>query len=85
MGILSFVGMLIVGLVVGLLARFFMPGPDPHGIIITILLGVAGAMVAGVITRALGRQKFGEAPGLIASVLGAMLILFIYRMIRGGF
>ena len=75
---------LLIGLVVGALARLFMPGRDPGGIIITMLLGVAGAALAGFLGRALGWYRAGaEGPGIIASVLGAMLLLFLYRVVAG--
>jgi uncharacterized membrane protein YeaQ/YmgE (transglycosylase-associated protein family) len=73
---------LIVGLVVGAIAKLFMPGRDPGGIIITMLLGVAGALVAGFLGRALGWYSSpGEGPGIIVSILGAMLLLVIYRAV----
>jgi uncharacterized membrane protein YeaQ/YmgE (transglycosylase-associated protein family) len=73
---------LIIGLVVGAIAKLLMPGRDPGGWIITMLLGVAGAAVAGFIGRAVGwYDRIGEAPGIIASILGAMLLLGIYRLI----
>lgn len=73
---------LIVGLVVGALAKLFMPGKDPGGIIITMLLGVAGAFVAGFLGRALGwYDSPGDGPGIIVSILGAMLLLVIYRAV----
>ena len=71
----------IVGLVVGALAKMFMPGKDPGGFIITILLGIAGSLVANFLGKAAGLYRTGEAPGFIASVLGAMLLLFVYRLI----
>ncbi len=75
---------LIVGLVVGALAKLFMPGRDPGGIIITILLGIAGAFVAGWFGRAVGWYRDTNAgPGIIASVIGAMVLLFIYRLAIG--
>ena len=75
---------LLIGLVVGALARLFMPGRDPGGIIITMLLGVAGAALAGFLGRALGWYRTGaEGPGIIASILGAMLLLFLYRVVAG--
>lgn len=73
---------LLIGLVVGALAKFLMPGDDPGGIIITIIIGIAGAFVAKFIGGALGMYGEGEAAGWIMSVLGAMLLLFIYRMIK---
>ena len=75
---------LIVGLIVGAVAKLFMPGKDPGGIIVTMLLGVAGAMLAGFLGRALGWYRhIGEGPGIIASVIGAMLILLLYRLVIG--
>ena len=77
---LSFIWMLIIGAVVGAIAKLLMPGRDPGGFVITILLGVAGALIAGFLGRALGWYEMGEAPGFIASVVGAMLLLFVYRL-----
>lgn len=74
---------ILVGLVVGALAKLVMPGRDPGGIIVTILLGIAGALVAGLVGRAVGWYQLYEAPGLIASVIGAVLVLGIYRLILG--
>jgi uncharacterized membrane protein YeaQ/YmgE (transglycosylase-associated protein family) len=72
---------LLIGLVVGALAKLFMPGRDPGGFIITMLLGVAGAFLAGYLGKALGFYQPGHAPGLIASILGAMLLLLVYRLV----
>ena len=74
---------LIIGLVVGAIAKLIMPGRDPGGFIITILLGIAGAFVAGFLGRSMGWYAEGEPAGFIASVIGAILLLLIYRMIRG--
>jgi uncharacterized membrane protein YeaQ/YmgE (transglycosylase-associated protein family) len=75
---------LIIGLVVGAIAKLLMPGKDPGGIIVTMLIGVAGALLAGFLGRALGWYASpGEAPGIIASIIGAMLLLLIYRMLVG--
>ena len=73
---------LIIGLIVGALAKFFMPGKDPGGIIVTILIGIAGAFVAGFLGRLTGWYGPGQGPGIIASILGAMLLLFIYRKMK---
>jgi uncharacterized membrane protein YeaQ/YmgE (transglycosylase-associated protein family) len=73
---------LLIGLIVGALAKFLMPGDDPGGIIITIIIGIAGAFVANLLGGALGMYGEGEAAGWIMSVLGAMLLLFLYRMIK---
>ena len=75
--------MLIIGLIVGALAKLIMPGRDPGGIVVTILLGIAGALVAGFLGRAVGWYQEGEPAGFIASVFGAILLLIIYRMVRG--
>lgn len=72
---------LIVGLVVGALAKLVMPGRDPGGIIVTMLLGIAGAFVAGALGHSLGWYAIGEGPGLLASVLGSVLLLAIYRVV----
>jgi uncharacterized membrane protein YeaQ/YmgE (transglycosylase-associated protein family) len=75
---------LIVGLVVGAIAKLLMPGKDPGGIIVTALLGIAGSITAGYLGSALGLYHAGDVgPGLIASVIGAMILLAIYRAIAG--
>lgn len=71
---------LIIGLVVGAIAKLLMPGKDPGGCIITILLGIAGAFVAGYLGRALNWYEPGQPAGFIASVIGAMILLLIYRL-----
>jgi uncharacterized membrane protein YeaQ/YmgE (transglycosylase-associated protein family) len=71
---------LIIGLIVGAVAKLLMPGKDPGGFIITMLLGIAGAFLASFLGRALGLYADGDAAGFIAAVLGAMLLLFIYRL-----
>ena len=76
--------MIIVGLIVGALAKLFMPGRDPGGIIVTIALGIAGAVLAGWLGHTLGWYRNSQqGPGIIASIIGAMLILGIYRMVIG--
>ena len=80
MGIL---GTILVGLIVGALARFVMPGEQKMGWIMTILLGIAGSVVAGVIGRGLGWYEPGQPVGWIASVVGAVLVLFIVGKTRG--
>ena len=74
---------LCIGLIVGAIAKFLMPGKDPGGWIITILLGIAGAFVGGWLGQTLGLYQAGEPVGFIVSVLGAMLLLFLYRMFSG--
>jgi len=73
---------LIIGLIVGAIAKLLMPGDDPGGIIVTMLLGVAGAFIATYLGRALGYYQDTSA-GVVMSILGAMLLLVIYRAIRG--
>jgi uncharacterized membrane protein YeaQ/YmgE (transglycosylase-associated protein family) len=80
---MSFLWMLVVGLVVGAVAKFFMPGRDPGGAIVTMLIGVAGSVIAGFIGRAAGWYAEGEGAGFIASILGAVLLLAIYRALIG--
>lgn len=77
---LSLVGTAIFGLIVGVIAKLVMPGKDPGGIVITILLGVAGAFVGSFIGRALGWYGAGDGAGFIMSTLGAILLLAVYRM-----
>jgi uncharacterized membrane protein YeaQ/YmgE (transglycosylase-associated protein family) len=78
---MSFIYMLIIGLIVGAVAKLLTPGKDPGGCLITMILGVVGAMVAGFLGRALGWYREGEPVGFIASVIGAILVLLIYRMV----
>lgn len=73
---------ILIGLVVGALAKLIMPGKDPGGIIITILLGIAGALVAHFLGGLIGLYKAGDKAGFIASVFGAMLLLWLYRRFR---
>ena len=71
---------LLVGLIVGAIAKLLMPGKDPGGFIITILLGIAGALVATYIGQAIGWYKAGQPAGWIMSVIGAMILLLLYRL-----
>jgi len=73
----------LIGLIAGALAKAIMPGKDPGGIIITMLLGIAGAMVGTFLGRSLGWYTASEGAGLIAAVVGAVILLFGYRMVRG--
>jgi uncharacterized membrane protein YeaQ/YmgE (transglycosylase-associated protein family) len=80
MGIL---GWIIFGLVVGALAKFVMPGRDGGGIIVTILLGIVGALVGGFLGQALGLYGPNEPAGFVGALVGAILVLLIYRMAKG--
>ena len=80
---MSILWTLIIGLVVGVIAKMLMPGRDPGGFIVTILLGIAGAFIAHFIGRALGWYSEGQAAGFIASVVGAIILLALYRMFFG--
>ena len=77
MGILAWI---LFGLVIGIIAKLLMPGRDPGGFIVTILLGIAGALLGGFIGRAMGFYGESEGAGWIISILGAILLLGIYRM-----
>lgn len=77
-GILAWI---VIGGVAGAIAKLLMPGRDPGGCIITVLLGVAGALLAGFIGQQIGWYKEGDGAGFIAAIVGAFLLLFIYRMI----
>jgi uncharacterized membrane protein YeaQ/YmgE (transglycosylase-associated protein family) len=77
------IGWIVIGLLAGAIAKLLMPGKDPGGCIITILLGIAGALLAGFLGRALGWYEQNEGAGFIAAIVGAFIILFIYRLIAG--
>jgi uncharacterized membrane protein YeaQ/YmgE (transglycosylase-associated protein family) len=72
---------IIIGGIAGLIAKLLMPGKDPGGCIITILLGIAGALIAGWIGHAVGWYRTGQGAGFIAAIIGAIVILVIYRLI----
>ena len=74
---------ILIGLIAGALAKLIMPGKDPGGMLITILLGIGGALVANFLGQAVGWYQDGRGAGLIGSTVGAVIILWIYRMIRG--
>jgi uncharacterized membrane protein YeaQ/YmgE (transglycosylase-associated protein family) len=73
-------GWIVFGLIAGVIAKLIMPGKDPGGFIVTILLGIAGAVLAGFLGRALGLYGEGEATGLIMSIVGAIILLALYRV-----
>jgi uncharacterized membrane protein YeaQ/YmgE (transglycosylase-associated protein family) len=72
---------ILIGFVIGIIAKFLMPGRDPGGFIITTLLGIAGAFVAGYIGRAAGWYAPGEPVSFLASVVGAIILLALYRLL----
>ena len=72
---------ILIGLIAGAIAKAVMPGRDPGGCLVTILIGIAGAVLAGFLGQALGWYEAGEGAGLLAAIVGAILILFIYRLI----
>lgn len=78
---MGFIWMIIVGLVAGLLARAIKPGSDPMGWIMTIILGIVGALVGGFVASAVGINANGGFTGLIFSVIGAIILLFLYEFI----
>jgi uncharacterized membrane protein YeaQ/YmgE (transglycosylase-associated protein family) len=80
MGIL---GWIVFGLIVGAIAKLLMPGRDPGGIIVTMLLGIAGAVLGGFAGRALGLYREGESAGFLMALVGAVILLALYRMMVG--
>jgi uncharacterized membrane protein YeaQ/YmgE (transglycosylase-associated protein family) len=77
---MSVIGWIVFGLIVGIIAKFLMPGRDPGGFIITTLLGIAGALVGGFLGGLLGLYREGDPVGYIMAVLGSIVLLLIYRM-----
>jgi len=80
---LSLLWTLLIGLIVGAVAKLLMPGKDPGGIWITMILGIAGSILATYLGQAVGWYQAGQAAGFIMSVVGAILLLIVYRLIRG--
>ena len=79
---MGFLGTIVVGLIVGAIARFVLPGEQKMGWILTILLGIGGSMAAGLVGQALGWYRAGEGAGWIASVVGALVLLFVVQKLR---
>ena len=73
-------GIILIGLVVGLIARFLTPGPNPRGIIVTVVIGVVGAVIATYGGQALGLYQVGQTAGFIGSVVGAVVLLILLRL-----
>ncbi len=77
----TIIGTLVIGLIIGVVAKLLMPGRDPGGCIITMLLGIAGAYVASYVGQKLGWYEPGQPAGFLGSVVGAMVLLLLYRLI----
>ena len=80
---MSIIWAIIIGFIVGIVAKFLMPGRDPGGFIVTALLGIVGALVATFLGQAMGIYAAGQSAGFIGAVIGAIIVLFVYHMIRG--
>lgn len=80
---MSIIWAIVIGLLVGIVAKFLMPGRDGGGIIVTALLGIVGALVATFLGQAMGIYAAGQAAGFIGAVVGAILVLFIFNLVRG--
>jgi len=78
---MSIIWMIVIGFVAGLIARALMPGPNPMGFVMTTLLGVVGALIAGFLGRAMGWYEVGQGAGFIAAVIGAVIVLFVYGLV----
>jgi uncharacterized membrane protein YeaQ/YmgE (transglycosylase-associated protein family) len=77
------IGWIVFGLIVGIIAKFLMPGRDPGGFVITAIIGIVGALLGGYLGRAVGWYREGEPAGFIVAVLGAILLLALYRAMVG--
>ena len=80
---MSIIGWILFGLVVGIVGKLMMPGRDPGGFIITIVLGIAGALLGGFVGQSLGFYREGEPAGFIMAVIGSIVLLLLYRMFVG--
>lgn len=80
---MGIIATIVVGLLIGAVAKLLMPGKDPGGCIVTTLLGLAGSVVGAYLGQALGFYRVGEAAGFIGSVIGAMILLLLYRLLVG--
>jgi uncharacterized membrane protein YeaQ/YmgE (transglycosylase-associated protein family) len=78
---LGILGWIVFGLIIGAIAKLLMPGRDPGGFIVTILLGIAGALLGGFLGRAMGLYGPGEAAGFVMSLIGAIILLLLYRLL----
>jgi uncharacterized membrane protein YeaQ/YmgE (transglycosylase-associated protein family) len=80
---LQLLWMAVIGLIVGAVAKLLMPGKDPGGIFVTMLIGIAGSLIAGYVGRAVGWYQEGQTAGFFMSLVGAVVLLLIYRLIKG--
>jgi uncharacterized membrane protein YeaQ/YmgE (transglycosylase-associated protein family) len=80
---MEWIAAIVIGLLAGIVAKLLMPGKDPGGFIITTILGIVGAIVATWLGQAVGWYREGEAAGFIGAVVGAIILLTIYRVVRG--
>lgn len=80
---MSIIWTILIGFIVGIIAKFLMPGRDPAGFFITALIGIAGSIIATYLGRFMGFYRVGESAGFIAAVIGAIILLFLYRMVTG--
>jgi uncharacterized membrane protein YeaQ/YmgE (transglycosylase-associated protein family) len=80
---MSIIWTILIGFIVGIVARFLMPGRDPAGFFITALIGIAGSIIATYLGRFMGFYQVGESAGFVAAVVGAIILLILYRMVSG--
>jgi len=80
---MSILGWIVFGLVVGVVAKFLMPGRDPGGFVITVILGIVGAVVGGLVGRTLGWYGQGDPVGFVMALVGALILLVAYRALSG--
>jgi uncharacterized membrane protein YeaQ/YmgE (transglycosylase-associated protein family) len=81
---MAIIGWIIFGLLVGIVAKLLMPGRDPGGFIVTILLGIAGALLGGFLGRAVGWYREGDPVGFVTAVIGSIVLLILYRFLFRG-
>ena len=80
----GFLGWILIGIVAGVLGKFIMPGRDPGGFVVTILLGIAGALLAGFVAQSMGTQLSGGFANYAAATVGAIVLLIVYRVVMRG-
>ncbi len=80
---MSIIWTILIGFVVGIIAKFLMPGRDPAGFFITAIIGIVGSIIATYLGRFMGLYQPGESAGFIAAVIGAIILLFLYRLVTG--